>query len=98
MTDVPRVNRSGIHIDFMIGGDDVDVTGITRERRAHPGAPRRRLADLSHRSTPSGSVKASETRSSGKAARRAASRTAFAETASYRKKQISSSGTKIERT
>jgi aminopeptidase len=28
--DVPRINKSGIHIDFMVGGDDVDVTGITR--------------------------------------------------------------------
>ncbi len=28
--DVPRVNKSGAHIDFMVGGDDVDVTGITR--------------------------------------------------------------------
>jgi aminopeptidase len=27
--DVPRVNKSAIHIDFMVGGDDVDVTGIT---------------------------------------------------------------------
>ena len=28
--DVARVNKSGTHIDFMLGGDDVDVTGITR--------------------------------------------------------------------
>jgi aminopeptidase len=29
--DSARRNRSAIHIDFMIGGDDVDVTGVTRE-------------------------------------------------------------------
>ena len=29
--DVPRINRSAIHVDFMVGGDDVAVTGVTRD-------------------------------------------------------------------
>ena len=29
--DADRINRSEIHIDFMIGGDEVDVTGVTRD-------------------------------------------------------------------
>src|SRR5207245_8539271 len=28
--DVPNINKSAIHVDFMIGDDDVQVTGITR--------------------------------------------------------------------
>ncbi len=28
--DRERVNRSGIHVDFMIGSDEVAVTGIMR--------------------------------------------------------------------
>jgi aminopeptidase len=31
-----RANRSAIHIDFMIGADDVDVTGVTQDGREVP--------------------------------------------------------------
>jgi aminopeptidase len=29
--DVPRINQSELHLDFMIGNDDVSVTGIARD-------------------------------------------------------------------
>jgi aminopeptidase len=29
--EVPRMNTSAIHVDFMIGSDDVNVTGVTRD-------------------------------------------------------------------
>ena len=28
--DVPQINHSRIHVDFMVGADDVEVLGITR--------------------------------------------------------------------
>ena len=34
--DVPRINSSGVHIDFMIGSNDVDVTGTTKDGREVP--------------------------------------------------------------
>ncbi|MBA3841736.1 MAG: aminopeptidase [Actinobacteria bacterium] len=34
--DVPRINASKIHLDFMIGSDEVAVTGITRDGREVP--------------------------------------------------------------
>ena len=34
--DRGRINHSVIHIDFMIGGDDVAVTGLIRDGREVP--------------------------------------------------------------
>jgi aminopeptidase len=34
--DRERLNRSSIHLDFMVGAPDVDVTGITREGERVP--------------------------------------------------------------
>lgn len=34
--DLPRINESAVHIDFMIGGDDVIVTGRTKDGREVP--------------------------------------------------------------
>ena len=28
--DLPRINESAVHIDFMIGSDEVEVTGVTK--------------------------------------------------------------------
>ena len=34
--DVPRVNVSEVHVDFMIGSDEIDVTGVTRDGQEVP--------------------------------------------------------------
>ena len=34
--DRARVNQSAVHIDFMIGADDVNVTGLTRDGERVP--------------------------------------------------------------
>jgi aminopeptidase len=34
--DVSRINASAVHIDFMVGSDDVDVTGVTKDGRSVP--------------------------------------------------------------
>jgi aminopeptidase len=34
--DAARVNESEVHVDFMIGGDEVAVTGVTRDGREVP--------------------------------------------------------------
>ena len=34
--DRGRLNRSSIHVDFMVGSADVDVTGITSEGERVP--------------------------------------------------------------
>src|SRR5262249_9898809 len=34
--DRARVNESAVHIDFMIGANDVDVTGVTRDGERVP--------------------------------------------------------------
>ena len=34
--DLPRINASGVHIDFMIGSDEVDVTGTTKSGAVVP--------------------------------------------------------------
>ncbi len=34
--DLPRINASAVHIDFMIGSDEVDVTGVTKAGASVP--------------------------------------------------------------
>ncbi len=34
--DVPRINKSAVHVDFMVGSDEVAVTGVTRDGATAP--------------------------------------------------------------
>ena len=34
--DLPRINASAVHIDFMIGSDEVEVTGTTKAGETVP--------------------------------------------------------------
>ena len=34
--DAPRVNTSGTHVDFMIGSDELEVTGVTADGERVP--------------------------------------------------------------
>jgi aminopeptidase len=34
--DRGRINKSAIHVDFMVGSDDVTVTGLTSDGREVP--------------------------------------------------------------
>ncbi len=34
--DLQRINKSSVHVDFMIGSDEVDVTGTTKDGRSMP--------------------------------------------------------------
>ena len=47
-SDKAGVNKSKIHVDFMIGSPELDVDGLTRDGDGRAAAARRRLADLAH--------------------------------------------------
>ena len=44
--DLPRINESAVHMDFMIGSDEVEVTGTTKAGETVPVMRGRALADL----------------------------------------------------
>ena len=43
------MNKSSLHLDVMIGTDDLEVTGFTEDGRAVPADPRRRVAGVTAR-------------------------------------------------
>ena len=46
--DLPRINESAIHVDFMVGSDDVTVSRRDPRRRRAAAACRRGVADLTY--------------------------------------------------